>query len=133
MGSKDKKIAQHLNFVHNDQIWKDHVRHETMSQRLRWPAKWGYLVHEYESMSRQLQGQPSPVCRPRTPYSRFNTNKLPPINKPRNRQLDFPVTTTQQIGWKVTKPDHQLEKYGPDSKGQCGILRLLRWPQESAP
>ncbi|XP_060081622.1 uncharacterized protein C20orf85 homolog [Ylistrum balloti] len=133
MASKDKKIAQHLNFVHNDQIWKDHVRHETMSQRFRWPAKWGYLVHEYESLSCQLRGQPTPVCRPRTPYSPYRNNKLPPINKPKGRQLDFPVTTTQQIGWKVTKPEDQLEIYGPDSRGQCGILRLLRWPQESAP
>ncbi|XP_072043647.1 uncharacterized protein [Amphiura filiformis] len=47
-----------LNFVHNDEIWKDHVRHELHSLR-QWPKKWGYLTKEYNNLNKQLVGEPT--------------------------------------------------------------------------
>ncbi|KAJ8308164.1 hypothetical protein KUTeg_013038 [Tegillarca granosa] len=66
----------------------------------------------------------------------YDRVKLPPITNKKPTKLGFPATTNQQIGWIASKPDQQLEvygRYGPKSRGQCGILKLLSWPQESAP
>ncbi|KAL5463507.1 hypothetical protein EMCRGX_G032407 [Ephydatia muelleri] len=35
------------NIVHNDEIWKDHVRRELMMQR-KWPHVWGFLASQNE-------------------------------------------------------------------------------------
>ena len=127
------KRTFHLNFVHNDEIWKDHVRHESTSQRQKWPERWGYLVQEYQKLNDDLTGKPtaSKLC------SKSGGIKLPPIKR-RRPKPGFPVTTSRQIGWKSAKESSQLEIYGrygpgPRSRGQCGILKLLKWPQESAP
>ncbi|XP_077993803.1 ciliary microtubule inner protein 1-like [Glandiceps talaboti] len=55
-----RKIGKICNFVHNDEIWKDHVNYEFHSLR-KWPEKWGFLTHEYNRMHRRLIGEsPSP-------------------------------------------------------------------------
>ncbi|XP_038075808.1 uncharacterized protein LOC119743471 [Patiria miniata] len=50
-----RKIGSHLNFVHNDEIWKDHVRHELQSLR-KWPEQWGLMTREYTRLNRRLIG-----------------------------------------------------------------------------
>ena len=59
--------------------------------------------------------------------------KLPPIKAAKAFDTKFPVTTTQLIGWKSTKPEYQLEIYGryaPKARGQTGIFKQLNWPQQ---
>ncbi|XP_022102130.1 uncharacterized protein LOC110985426 [Acanthaster planci] len=51
-----RKIGSHLNFVHNDEIWKDHVRHELQSLR-KWPEQWGLMTREYTRLNRRLIGE----------------------------------------------------------------------------
>ncbi|XP_061166236.1 ciliary microtubule inner protein 1-like [Saccostrea echinata] len=130
-------IKNHTNFVHNDQIWKDHIGHEITSQRKKWPERWGYLVQEYKILNRQLMGQD---VRPKSSKGSGSSTtglKLPPIH-PSQHPKGFPVTTSQQIGWKSARKECQLEIYGrygpgPKSRGQNGILKLLKWPQEGSP
>ncbi|KAK3093290.1 hypothetical protein FSP39_013693 [Pinctada imbricata] len=125
----------HLNFVHNDEIWKDHIRHESTSQRQKWPERWGYLVQEYQMLNENLAGKPI-IKKP------CNTGgtclKLPPIQTPSKPRSGFPMTTSRQIGWLSSKPDTQLEIYGrygphPRCRGQYGLLKHFKWPQESSP
>ncbi|KAL5009172.1 hypothetical protein ScPMuIL_014753 [Solemya velum] len=135
MAEKQPVRPRHLNFVHNDEIWKDHVRHESVSQRMRWPDRWGYLVDEYKHMNLSLQGElacippvpassisrkPTPVAKDRHP---INLPLIPPT-PPRTRQSAFPKTTTAEIGFLAADPNAQLEKYGrygPKSRGQVGF------------
>ena len=59
--------------------------------------------------------------------------KLPPIVPQHKRKKpNIPDTTSRWIGWKSST---KLEIYGkyPKSRGQCGILNLLNWPEESHP
>ncbi|XP_052057847.1 uncharacterized protein C20orf85-like [Mytilus californianus] len=129
-----KKPLSNLNFVHNDEIWKDHVRHEFLSQRCKWPDKWGYLVDEYNSLTVDLLG---PNLKTRPSYMNKTTAdlKLPPILHHLKRTTSIPETTSRLIGWKAGNQKCKLEIYGkyPKSRGQNGILNLLKWPQESHP
>ncbi|XP_014665611.1 PREDICTED: uncharacterized protein C20orf85 homolog [Priapulus caudatus] len=113
---------KNLNFVHSDEIWKDHVRHELLSSR-HWPESWGYMTTEYNKLNEAL-------CGGTTSGSQFV--KLPPIEGALPK-ASFPKTTAGEIGWKSTRDDYRLEKYGryaPNARGICGILKLLKWPYE---
>ncbi|XP_071850393.1 ciliary microtubule inner protein 1-like [Apostichopus japonicus] len=153
-----RKLGSHPNFVHNDEIWKDHVRHELQSLR-RWPDEWSFLTREYCRVNKRLVGdrvspdpddegifpdsektantsEDAPICERETPVSKFEPHKttinLPPIATG-NTCCVFPRTTAALIGWKSTKSAHRLEKYGryaPNSRGQQGILKLLKWPSQ---
>ncbi len=49
------------------------------------------------------------------------------------RPPKFPYTTAGEVGWKSTLRENQLEVYGryaPNARGQHGILKLLKWPQQ---
>jgi len=123
-------MAKRLNLVHNDEIWKDHVRREQFSFTKKWPEKWGYLRDEYHTMNSELSGTP----RAHTPPSQ---TKLPAIREKvalvENRE-PFPETSSSLIGWKSTNPAWRLEKYGryaPNARGQIGICKLFNWPQQA--
>ncbi|XP_019647642.1 PREDICTED: uncharacterized protein C20orf85 homolog [Branchiostoma belcheri] len=140
--------GKNVNFVHNDEIWKNYVRHE-LSALLRWPDKWGFLKTEYNKVYARMAGDR--VTRTPTPVM-ANYTKLPPIaaaakpaspqrkksTKPKERLPSlrpptptFPKTTAGLIGWKSARPDCQLEIYGryaPNARGQKGIIKMLGWP-----
>eukprot|EP00058_Branchiostoma_floridae_P025062 XP_002610552.1 hypothetical protein BRAFLDRAFT_65717 [Branchiostoma floridae] len=129
MASRGKNV----NFVHNDEIWKDHVRHE-LSALLRWPDKWGFLKTEYNKVYDRMAGVP--VTRTPTPLPEIsNYTKLPPIPAVKKtgspKRKKSPRTTAGLIGWKSARPDCQLEIYGryaPNARGQKGIIKMLGWP-----
>ncbi len=65
--------------------------------------------------------------------------KLPPIQQEtipticEKPKKPFPITTGQLIGWKSTKKNWQLEKYGryaPNARGRIGIIKIFDWPQQ---
>ncbi|CAH1262343.1 ciliary microtubule inner protein 1-like [Branchiostoma lanceolatum] len=137
-----------VNFVHSDEIWKDHVRHE-LRALLHWPDKWGFLKTEYNKVYDRMAGihvTKTPTLSP----VMANYTKLPPISaatKPGSPQRKkspkerlpslrpptptFPKTTAGLIGWKSARPDCQLEIYGryaPNARGQKGIIKMLGWP-----
>ncbi|XP_013407845.1 uncharacterized protein C20orf85 [Lingula anatina] len=133
-------MGKHVHFVHNDEIWKDHVHREMQSFIKKWPESWGFLKTEYTRMNRILvgkRGTPSPT--PPTSDRSLLLQKpqkllrLPPIqgaNLLKGIKPGFPVTTAQEVGWKSTKKDCLLEKYGRHARGQTGIRKLFNWPRE---
>ncbi|XP_064600760.1 ciliary microtubule inner protein 1-like [Liolophura sinensis] len=102
-----------LNVVHNEEIWKEHVRHETNSQLRIWPGRWGFLIHEYDKLDRILAME-SPLSRASSTDKPDSLGfKLPPI--PKVKALDptdrYPLTTTQMIGWKSAKTGNMFDFY----------------------
>ncbi|XP_074662128.1 ciliary microtubule inner protein 1-like [Tubulanus polymorphus] len=123
-------MGKHLNFVHNDEIWKDHVQTEMQSQIKKWPEKWGFLTEEYRKMNRILQGKP-PTPRPSSGQKCTSTIplKLPPINQ--RNVTRFPQTTAQEIGWKSTCPPKNFNKWGQTRRAtRTGLLKMFKWPRE---
>lgn len=61
--------------------------------------------------------------------------KLPPIqNKVESKSTkSFPKTTSQEIGYRSTQHQCNLEIYGryaPNAKGYGGLSKMLKWPPE---
>ncbi|XP_072163283.1 uncharacterized protein [Diadema setosum] len=84
------------NYVHVDEIWKDHVRHEYQAWS-NWPDKWGFITREYTRLNKRLTGQrvsPDPEdahfyanCRSQTPPSA--SSQITPLV-----QSDSPTVTS---------------------------------------
>ncbi|CAH1791670.1 unnamed protein product [Owenia fusiformis] len=114
-------MVKHLHFVHNDEIWKDHIRRELQSQTRKWPEKWGFLTKEYRQMNRILEvGTESRdvTPSPSPPPPRSNGIRLPPIpNVPKQRRASYPQTTAQEIGLRLVNGQGCLEKYGFNARG----------------
>ncbi|XP_045187878.1 uncharacterized protein C20orf85-like [Mercenaria mercenaria] len=124
-----KRSSMTLSRVHNDEIWKIHVRHENVSARHRWPETWGYLIYEYKKLNCMLAGAPvSP--RPRSSkMAAPECLKLPTIPQ---KKVGFPTTTSQEIGWKSSKNGHNAQmvtNFGEQRRGKCTIQRRLKWPK----
>ena len=90
-------------------------------------------------MNRALDGEPleTPPEKSARPKTKTGEElKLPPIDNKMTappKSSKFPVTTAQQIGWKSTRPDCQLEIYGryaPKARGHIGILKIFNWPPQ---
>ena len=44
------------NYVHQDEIWKDHVRTEHTAGK-KWPNRWGYTTETYDKLEGDLTGK----------------------------------------------------------------------------
>merc|ERR1712224_1016894 len=58
-GHNKKKMSRGknvCNYVHQDEIWKDHVRTERTAGK-KWPNKWGYTTVIYNSLEDSLTGR----------------------------------------------------------------------------
>ncbi|XP_002739784.1 ciliary microtubule inner protein 1-like [Saccoglossus kowalevskii] len=123
------KALAGFNFVAQDQIWKDHVKYEEDSRK-SWPQHWGFLKTTYRDLvkddfpktEREKIILPPPLALPPiTPISRYiKIGRSPAV----------PETTAQFVGWRSTKYDCRLEKYGRYAKPKGGLVRQLNWPQE---
>ncbi|KAL3058050.1 hypothetical protein OYC64_010266 [Pagothenia borchgrevinki] len=116
-----------INFVHQDEIWKAHVKVEKDSASV-WPSKWGSLTEAYKEYEREcvklkevLRAEPpsGPAARPLTPTERnIQVAPAPPV----------PQTTQALIGWRSGHSNLQLEKYATVNHGRCSFLKELGWP-----
>ena len=105
-----KSTSYNCNFVHQDKIWKNHVRLELESQK-KWPEEWGFLAVEKQEQQTQ--------------------EKATNVEKEEGKR--YPKTTAGQIGYKMTElPSYKWElRYGKLAKGKGGIDKLLGWPPEA--
>ncbi|XP_077982673.1 ciliary microtubule inner protein 1-like [Glandiceps talaboti] len=123
------KALAGFNFVAQDQIWKDHIKYEEDAAKI-WPQQWGFLKTSYKDLvkddfpktEREKLVLPPPLTLPPiTPISRYiHVGRSPPI----------PETTAGYFGWRSTKNDCRLEKYGRYAKPKGGLVRQLNWPNE---
>ncbi|XP_040926953.1 uncharacterized protein C20orf85 homolog [Betta splendens] len=117
-----RRIPEPVNSVHQDEIWKAHVKMEKDSAKV-WPNKWGFLTEaykEYEGESVKLKGDALvALSQPSTPSGKHvHVGPSPPV----------PNTTQALIGWRSAHSQLQLEKYGAVHHGRCSFLKELGWP-----
>nr|XP_046240948.1 uncharacterized protein C20orf85 homolog [Scatophagus argus] len=106
-----QRTSQPSNFVHQDEIWKAHVKAEKDSAKV-WPTKWGFLTEAYEEYEKESVKLKEAVraklphhlaTRPPTPPEEYiHVGPSPPI----------PQTSQAFIGWRSGHSHLQLEKYG---------------------
>eukprot|EP00118_Oscarella_pearsei_P028550 m.2459 g.2459 ORF g.2459 m.2459 type:complete len:137 (+) comp8665_c0_seq1:2302-2712(+) len=129
------RTVKNCNFVHNDEIWKDHVHHELFCGGI-WPEKWGFLSNEYIKLSDKISGLRETNRSGDATKSLSSGVKLPlilPSSRStglKKKSRPFPVKTSAEIGWKSTDPDFLLEKFGKYTRGKLSIEKLLCWPPE---
>ncbi|KAM4583478.1 ciliary microtubule inner protein 1-like [Fundulus diaphanus] len=119
-----QRTSKPTNFVHQDEIWKAHIKIEKDAVE-----SWGFLseaVKEYEMKSVKLKGAiktelpPDQMTRPLTP---------PPKHVHVGPSSAVPVTTQAFIGWR--SGSSQLEKYSTVHHGRRSFLKDLGWPLEA--
>ncbi|XP_022614445.1 uncharacterized protein C20orf85 homolog [Seriola dumerili] len=122
-----KQTSEPVNFVHQDEIWKAHLKVEKVSAEV-WPKKWGFLTEvykEYERESVKLKRAagvelphhlaPTPAT---PPQKHIQVGPSPPV----------PQTTQALIGWRSAHSHLQLEKYGTVHYGRRSFMKELGWP-----
>ena len=95
----------------------------------------------YLQLNRVLCGLPE--TEPDIPLTAKSEHfRLPPIRDSQQqatptRPLDkWPVKTSQAIGWKSTRKEYQLERYGkcaPKARGYVSLMTRFNWPWQGAP
>ncbi|XP_013396776.1 uncharacterized protein C20orf85 homolog [Lingula anatina] len=125
--SQGKQVAG-CNYVALDEIWKDHI-HLEVSASKQWPESWGFLSQRYEDLvqgevtkkTRTERHVPTPLrLPPITPIEKIINVK--PSPKP------FPMTTARTIGWRSSRPEYALERYGRYANPKGGLIKQLNWP-----
>ncbi|XP_016891924.2 uncharacterized protein C20orf85 homolog [Cynoglossus semilaevis] len=112
--AEGKRASEPINFVHQDEIWKAHVKLEKDSSEV-WPNKWGFLTSVYQE------------CR-----SENTKLKKPGAGELQEPHPEKQVHTTQAlIGWRSGHSHLQLEKYGAVHHGRRSFLKELGWPFDS--
>ncbi|XP_044065701.1 uncharacterized protein C20orf85 homolog [Siniperca chuatsi] len=122
-----QRTSEPINFVHQDEIWKAHVKVEKDSTKV-WPNKWGFLTEAYKEYERESVKLMEAVrvelphhlaARPPTPPDKYiHVGPSPPV----------PRTTQALIGWRSGHSHLQLEKYGTVHHGRRSLLKELGWP-----
>ena len=60
--------------------------------------------------------------------------KLPPLKPPKQDTSNpFPVVTSQEIGWRSSRPDCKLEIYGRWGRPKYTITKTFEWPNDAVP
>lgn len=128
--SNPDRTAAKCNFVAQDQIWKDHVKHEEVAAK-HWPDTWNFLTTKYEDLvkdeipkheKRHKDVEPIQM-HPVTPIEKYI--KVDPSPKP------VPKTTAQAIGWRSAERGLALDKYGKYANPKGGLVKQLNWPPEA--
>ncbi|XP_039972373.1 uncharacterized protein C20orf85 homolog [Xiphias gladius] len=125
-----KRTSESINFVHQDEIWKAHVKVEKDAAEA-WPNKWGFLTEVYKEYERESAKMKSVVSmelpphlapQPATPPEKYiHVGPSPPV----------PQTTQALIGWRSGRSHLQLEKHGTVHHGRRSFLRELGWPLDA--
>ncbi|XP_008291225.1 uncharacterized protein C20orf85 [Stegastes partitus] len=115
-----QRTSEPVNFVHQDEIWKAHVKLEKDSAEV-WPNKWGFLTEaskEFKMESEKLKKE-AKVAQPLSPPEKcIHVEPSPP----------FPQTTQGLIGWRSAHSHLQLEKPSTMHHGRRSFLKELGWP-----
>ncbi|KAK7915668.1 hypothetical protein WMY93_011429 [Mugilogobius chulae] len=112
-----------VNYVHQDEIWKAHVKLEKDSADV-WPRKWGFLTEEYrqyqeDSLKQAESGEKN------------QPEKETSVPNRKAGSLSFPPTSQAVIGWRSAHSHLQLEKFGAVHHGRRSFLKDLGWPLDS--
>merc|ERR1711970_531185 len=92
-----------LNIVHDEQIWRDHIRTETNTLKA-WESKWGFTKDMYKEM-----------------YGQEETAEATEEAKTMNT---FPATSQKEYGWR--KPDPLYAALSASAKPKTSIHQRLK-------
>ncbi|XP_056294046.1 uncharacterized protein C20orf85 homolog [Pseudoliparis swirei] len=121
-----QRTSEPVNFVHQDEIWKAHLKVEKESAKV-WPNKWGFLTEVYMECEREsvklkeVRAKPphhQPAARPLTPEENIHLGPPPPV----------PQTSQAVIGWRSGYSPLLLEKFAPVHHGRRSFMKELGWP-----
>ncbi|XP_014834742.1 PREDICTED: uncharacterized protein C20orf85 homolog [Poecilia mexicana] len=121
-----QQTSEPINFVHQDEIWKAHIKIEKDSGE-SWSKNWGFLSEaykEYEMKSVKLKTglktelHPELTIRPLTP---------PQKHIQVGSSSAVPLTSQRFIGWHSGSSCPHLEKYGAMHHGRRSFLKDLGW------
>ncbi|KAM9361341.1 ciliary microtubule inner protein 1-like [Symphorus nematophorus] len=122
-----QRTSEPINFVHQDEIWKAHVKAEKDSAEV-WPNKWGFLTEAYKEYERESAKRKEvklphqQPARPPTPPEKYiQVSPSPPV----------PRTSQALVGWRSGHSHLQLEKYGTVRHGRRSFLKDLDWPLDA--
>ncbi|XP_030276537.1 uncharacterized protein C20orf85 homolog [Sparus aurata] len=125
-----QRTSEPTNFVHQDEIWKAHVKAEKHLAK-DWPNKWGFLEEtykEYEKESLKLKEE----ARTKLPHHLTARPPTPPEKHIHvSPSPSVPKTTQAFIGWRSAHSDLQLEKADTLHHGRRSFLKELGWPLHS--
>jgi len=124
-------MAEH-NYVGENQIWKDHVDHETASSK-NWSKTWQFMKTDYKDLIKEDYPD---ACKKKTiPIPKhLQVAPAPPLEElvtayPSIKPV--PKTTYGQIGWRSSDKELSLEKYGRYCRPKGGLIGQLKWPYEA--
>uniref|UniRef100_UPI0037E7C844 ciliary microtubule inner protein 1-like n=1 Tax=Semicossyphus pulcher TaxID=241346 RepID=UPI0037E7C844 len=122
-----QRTFEPVNFVHQDEIWKAHVKVEKDSANV-WPNKWGFLTEAYKEYERESVKLKEAV-KVELPHH-LSSQPLTSPEKHNQVGLSPPVPKTTQalIGWRSAHSHLQLEKHGMVHHGRRSFLKELGWP-----
>ncbi|XP_033006924.1 uncharacterized protein C20orf85 homolog [Lacerta agilis] len=118
-----------LNFVAENQIWKDHVETENIAAR-RWPERWGFLLTPVEEL---LKDEKKPPAKPKIPLpEHLQIRPVTPVETYIKIHPSPPVPQTTQgfIGWRSTVPGLGLERYSKIISTKGAFYKDVQWPNE---
>ncbi|XP_032404834.1 uncharacterized protein C20orf85 homolog isoform X2 [Xiphophorus hellerii] len=120
------QTSEPVNFVHQDEIWKAHIKIEKDSEE-SWSKNWGFLSEaykEYEMKNVKLKTGLKTELHPH-----LTVRPLTPPQKPVQvgSSSAVPLTSQRFIGWRSGSSCFQLEKYGVVHHGRRSFLKDLGW------
>ncbi|XP_054472637.1 uncharacterized protein C20orf85 homolog [Anoplopoma fimbria] len=123
-----QKTSEPVNFVHQDEIWKAHVKIEKDSANI-WPNKWGFLKEAYKEYERESVRLKEAI-RLKHPHHHQGTRPPTPAEENTHVGPSPPVPQTSQalIGWRLGHSHLQLEKYATVHHGRRSFLQEMGWP-----
>ncbi|KAM8917273.1 ciliary microtubule inner protein 1-like [Spinachia spinachia] len=123
-----QRASEPVNFVHQDEIWKAHLKSEKDSAKV-WPNKWGFLTKAYKEYKRESVKLKEAV-REKHPHHHLASRPLTPAGENNNVGPSPPVPQTSQalIGWRSGQSHLQLERYATVHYGRRSFLKELDWP-----
>lgn len=123
-------LAGH-NYVGEDQIWKDHIDHETGTAR-GWQDRWKFMATDYRELIKDEYPQQQKTEIPLPKH--LQIAKGPPLHecvKVLPSVKPVPRTTSGEIGWRSGVEQHKLDKYGRYCRPKGGLIKQLNWPNEA--
>lgn len=112
----------------------DYVYHEIHAVK-KWDKTWGFLRNEYKKMTADIMNMKEKHGYEPTEHKKEQI-KLPSIHGTQQKVSSvpfIPLKTSQDIGWRSSKREYALERFGNFGRPKGSILKHFSWPADAMP